>query len=69
MKDLKDATVDGDSIQAFIETEIASRKESISRKRDSIHQLELELSVETDRVEALNRMLEQLKLLKEQKEE
>lgn len=69
IKDLKNATVDGDSIQAFIKTEIASRKELIARKRDCIHQLELEITSESNRLETLNRMLEQLKLLKDQKEE
>ena len=69
IKDLKNATVDGDSIQAFIKAEIASRKELIARKRDSIHQLELEITSESNRLETLNRMLEQLKLLKDQKEE
>ena len=64
IKDLKDATVDGDSIEKFIKTEIATRNELISRKRDSIHQLELEITSESNRVETLKRMLEQLDLLK-----
>ena len=68
LKDLNDATVDGDSIQEFIEAQIAALRKSIARKQESILQLELEISAESDRVKALNQMLEQLKLLKVQKE-
>lgn len=68
LKDLNDATVDEDSIQEFIEAQIAALRKSIARKQESILQLELEISAESDRVKALNQMLEQLKLLKVQKE-
>ena len=68
LKDLNDATVDEDSIQEFIEAQIAALRKSIARKQESILQLELEISTESDRVKVLNQMLEQLKLLKVQKE-
>lgn len=60
--ELKKATVDNEAIIDFIQSEIASHKALIARKKDSIRQIEKEITAEQNRIKELSAMMERVKV-------
>ena len=60
--ELKKATVDSEAIIGFIQSEIASHEALIARKRDSIRQIEKEITAEQNRIKELSAMMERVKV-------
>jgi excisionase family DNA binding protein len=58
--ELENARVDSKAIINFVQSEISSRQALITRKEDSIHQIEAEIAAEQTRINELKAILESI---------